>query len=81
MGVRSFDNTMGHLAHFQVTLHAFSRGLDLPLVLQLTTLAFLGCWVVIIPTLVPCFQHDDHLIILDAMTHVEIDSFPFYLTL
>jgi hypothetical protein len=59
----------------------FQGGLDLPLELQLIILAFLGCWVVIIPTLVTCFQHDDHLIILDVMTHVKIDSFPFYLTL
>jgi len=80
LGVKSFDNTMGHLAHCQVILHAFSRGLGLPLVLQLTTFAFLGCWVLIIPTLVICFQQDDHLIILDVMTHVEIDNFPFYLT-
>jgi len=40
-------------------------------------LAFLGCWILIDPTLVSCFQQDDHFTFLDAMAHVEIDTYSF----
>jgi len=32
-------------------------------------------------TLVIYFQQDDHPILLDAMAHLEIDIFPFHVTL
>jgi hypothetical protein len=50
---------------------------NLPLVVQTIAHAFLGCWVLIIPALVICFQQDDHHICLDVVAHVEIDISPF----
>jgi hypothetical protein len=44
-------------------------------------LAFLRCWTLINPTLVSCFQQDDHFILLDAVAHVEIDTYSFQVTL
>ncbi len=36
----------------------------------ITTIArtFLGCWALVAPALVICFQQDDHLILLDVVT-------------
>jgi hypothetical protein len=50
---------------------------DLLFVVQIIALAFLGCWALITPALVICFQQDDHHILLDAMAHVEIGISPF----
>jgi hypothetical protein len=44
-------------------------------------LAFLGCWTLIDPTLVSCFQQDDHFTFLDVMAHVEIGTYSFQVTL
>jgi len=44
-------------------------------------LAFLRCWTLINPTLVSCFQQDDHFILLDAVAHVEIGTYSFQVTL
>jgi len=41
------------------------------------TLAFLGCWALIIPVIVSHFQQDDHPTLLDAVAHVETDIYPF----
>ncbi len=42
---------------------------------------FLGCWALIVPTFVICFQQDDHVILLDVVTHVETDTSPFEMAL
>jgi hypothetical protein len=45
---------------------------------QITTLAFLGCWALIALALIIHFQQDDHLILLDAVVaHVETNTSPF----
>jgi hypothetical protein len=44
-------------------------------------LAFLRCWTLINPTLVSCFQQDDHFILLDVVAHVEIGTYSFQVTL
>jgi hypothetical protein len=77
LGTRSFNNMAGHLVYCKVILLAFSRGLALPLVVQLVAPTFLGCRALIIPTLVIHFQLDDHFILFDAVAHVEINIFPF----
>jgi len=41
------------------------------------TTMFLGCWALIALALVFCFQLDNHLIILNAITHVETNTSPF----
>jgi len=68
---------VGHLAYCQVILVAFSRGLGLPLVVQLVAPTFLGCWALITLGIFICFQLDDCFILFDAMAHVEINIFPF----
>jgi hypothetical protein len=77
LGSASFGTTMGHLAHRQVTLLTFSRGLGLPSMVRRVACAFIGCWAFIIPTLVSCFQQDDHPTFLDVMAHVETSTYPF----
>jgi hypothetical protein len=55
----------------------FIRGLSLPLMVQLGAPTFLGCWVMIVPTFITCFQSNDHRILFNVMPHVEIEIFPF----
>jgi hypothetical protein len=50
-------------------------------VVQHAALAFLGCWALIVPTLISYFQQDDHLIFLDVVARVEIDTYPFQVAL
>jgi hypothetical protein len=44
-------------------------------------LAFLKYWALIAPALFFHFQQDDHLILLDVMAHVEINTYPFQVAL
>jgi hypothetical protein len=55
-GVGSFGNSIDHLACCQTILLASSSGLSLFSTVQIVAPAFLGCWALIIPTLVTCFQ-------------------------
>jgi hypothetical protein len=41
----------------------------------LVIIAFLGCWALIVLTLVIHFQKDDHLILFDVVTHVKTNIF------
>jgi hypothetical protein len=68
---------MGHLAHHYVILPISSRGLGLPSMVRHVAPTFLGCWTLIALALISCFQQDDHLTLLDAMAHVEINTFLF----
>jgi hypothetical protein len=72
---------VGHLARCQVTLLASSRGLGLSSVVRHATPTFLECWALIVLALISHFQQDDHLILLDAMAHVKINTYPFQVTL
>jgi hypothetical protein len=63
------------LACHQVILLIFKKGIDIPLVVELVALAFLGCWVLLTLALVIHFQQDDHLVVFDAMAHVDINIF------
>jgi hypothetical protein len=73
-GARSFGGFIDHLDCHQAILPTFLGGFDLLSVVQIAAPAFLGCWALISPTFVIRFQHDDHLIILGVLGHVEIDS-------
>ncbi len=77
LSARSFGGSINHLACYQATLLASSSKLSLPFIVWTIALAFLGCWALIIPTFVICFQQYDHLIILDAVAHVEIGTSSF----
>ncbi len=77
LGSRSFGTTMDHLARHQVIIFVLSKGLGLSSTVQHATLAFLGCWVLIIPAVVFFFQQDDHLIILDVGKHVKTSILAF----
>jgi hypothetical protein len=52
LGTKYFNSTMGHLACHQIILLVFSRGIGLPLMVELVALAFLGCGVMLTPALV-----------------------------
>jgi hypothetical protein len=80
LGSRSFGTTMGHLAHHQVVLPIFLKGLGLPSVVRHVALAFLGCWALIAITLVFHFKLDDHLTLLNVVAHVETNTYPFQVT-
>jgi hypothetical protein len=56
LGSKSISTTMGHLVHYQVNFLASSRGLGLPSMVRLATLAFLGCWAMIALALIFHFQ-------------------------
>ncbi len=56
LGAGSFGGSIDHLAHSQTILHVLSSRLDLPFVVHTIALAFLGCWALITPTFVTCFQ-------------------------
>ncbi len=72
----------GHLTHYQVTLFVFWGAFGLPSMVQTIILTFLGCWALILPTLVifflvgwlPCFSRcnntcwDRHFLVLDDIT-------------
>jgi hypothetical protein len=70
----SFSSSLNHFTYF-------FKGLGLPLVIQLVTLTFLGCWVLIILTIVICFQQNDHSILLNEMAHIKTATFPFQVAL
>jgi hypothetical protein len=79
--VGSFGGFINHIVHRHATFLASSGGLSLPFVVWITTLAFLGCWALFVPTLVTHFEQDDHTILLDAMANVEISIFSFHIAL
>jgi hypothetical protein len=81
LGTRYFNITISHLVCHQINLLVFLGGIGLPLMVELLALAFLGCWVLLIPALVIHFQQDDHLIVFDTVAHVEIGIFFPLLTL
>jgi hypothetical protein len=78
---RSFGTIVGHLACRQVILLVFSKGLNLPSMIGHVSHTFLGCWALIVPALISHFQQDDHPILLDAVAHVEIGTYPFQVAL
>jgi hypothetical protein len=77
LGGGSFGGFIGHLVHRQATFHVSSSRIDPISMVRIIAFTFLGCWALIIPTLITCFSQDDHLILLDAMAHVETDNSPF----
>ncbi len=70
----SISSSLNHFTYF------FKR-LGLPLVIKLVTPTFLGCWPLIILTVVICFQQNDHPIFLNEMAHIKIAIFPFQVAL
>jgi hypothetical protein len=81
LGVGSFDGYIGHLLHCQTTFLASSDMFNLPFVVWTTTFTFLGCWALGALALIFRFQQDNHLIILNAVTHVETNTSLFYIRL
>ncbi len=72
---------MAHLTCHQITFPISLGGLGLPSMVQFTALAFLGCWALIVPTLIFHFQQDDHFAFLDVMAHVKTSTYPFQIAL
>jgi hypothetical protein len=54
------------------TFFASSGRIGLCSIVQIIAPTFLGCWELIAFTRVICFQQDDHLILLDIVTHAKI---------
>ncbi len=80
LGVRSFSGFINHLTCCQTTFLTFSNKLSFPSIIWIATLIFLRC-ALIAPKLVTHFKQNDHPILLDAITHVEINISPFYVAL
>jgi hypothetical protein len=80
-GVGSFDGFIDHLAHYQAILHISLSKFILPFIFWTIAPTFLGCWVLITLAFVIHSQHDDHPILLDVVTHVEIGISLFQITL
>ncbi len=81
LGVKSFGGIIGHLAYCQAIFVAFSGRLNLLSIVRTIAPTFLGCWALIIPALVICFQQDDHFVLLDIITHVETKTSLFQMAL
>jgi len=77
LGVGSFDGFISHLVCGQATSFIFSGEFNLPFVVWTLTFTFLGCWALIALALVFHFQLNNHLIILNAIAHVETNTSPF----
>ncbi len=66
---------VNHLAHHEATF-LISLGKLGPLsIIWTIALAFLGCWALIVSTFIYHFEQNDHHIILDVVTRVEIKLF------
>jgi len=76
-GVWSFGGFIGHLTYHYATLPASSSELDLYSMVWTIIPAFLGCWALIILAFFFCFWQDDRPILLDVITHIEIDTSAF----
>ncbi len=77
LGTRSFGGFIGHLVRCQAIFLVSSSGFGLPFVVRIVALTFLRCLALIALTFVIRFQQDDHLIFLDVVAHVEINTSPF----
>ncbi len=80
-GVRSFGDSINHLAHHQTTLPTSLGGFGLPFMVQTTAPTFLKCQTLIALALIIHFQQDDRPILLDAVAHVETNTSPFQMAL
>ncbi len=76
-GARFFGGSIDHPICHQAIFPISSNEHNLPFIVQITAPTFLGCWVLITPTLIIRFQQDYHPILLDVITHVEIGISPF----
>jgi hypothetical protein len=76
-----FNIKVGHLACHCVILPFYSKSLPFPSMVQLATLAFLGCFALNVIAFVTRFQSDDHPILLDVVAHIKTNIFPFQLAL
>ncbi len=81
LGARSFHGSIDHLTCCQATLFTSLGGFGLPYVVWIIAPAFLGCWAFNALALVIHFQQDDHLIFLDAITHVQTNISSFQMAL
>jgi len=76
-GARFFGGSIDHPICHQAILPIFSSEHNLQFIVWIIAPTFLGCWVLITLTLITRFQQDDHPILLDVITHVEIGTSPF----
>ncbi len=81
LGAGFFGGSVGHLVHCQTTILVFLDRVGLSSMVRIVALVFLGCWGLIVPALVIHFQQDYCPILLDVLTHVEINISPFQMAL
>jgi len=77
LDVGSFGGFFGHLTCHQATFLHYLVEFNLLFLIWIVAPSFLGCWTLFPLALIICFQQDDHPILLDAITHVEINISPF----
>jgi len=75
LGVGFYGGYINHLSSCHSS--CFFKWVQPPFVVWIIARTFLGCSALIVPTLVNHFQHDDHTILLDVVTHVETNIFLF----
>jgi hypothetical protein len=56
LNARSFCGFIDHLVRHWATFFASLGKFGLPSIVKTTACAFLGCWALIVPTLITCFQ-------------------------
>jgi hypothetical protein len=81
LGAGSFGGYINHLVCHQATALTFSGKFNFLSIVWIIALTFLECWAFNDLALVTHFQQDNHLILFDAITHVETDIFPFQIAL
>jgi hypothetical protein len=75
LGAESFNEFIDHLICHHATFLTSLNRLNLFFVIQITVaLTFSRSWTLIALTFIIHFLQDDHLIFLDAVTHVEIGT-------
>ncbi len=81
IGAGSFGGFINHLTCHHATLPTSLSKFNLLFMVQTTILTFLGCWALIVHTLLIHFQYDDHPILLNVVAHVETDTSLFQMAL
>ncbi len=79
--MRSFGGFIHHLTCHQTILLTSLGSFGLSFIIRTAIFASLGCWALIARALVPHFQQDDHLILLDVVAHVETNISLFHIAL
>jgi hypothetical protein len=77
LGLGSFDNLEGPLTHKQTFLLITFSGIRFTLMATIVPIAYLGIWALVILIIVVRFMVDQHPFLIEALTRIENNTFPF----